>query len=132
MRPKLFLASALLLGCVVQIALSQNGTSNHDGSKELPVVFARMLNTEAVTYKVHHNSYPSWEQLVAAEKEHKQSKPGIDFASSEPLAGFNVRWNLSADGSHYDFLLQEKKQCGMNVVSNEVAVIYRATALGCD
>lgn len=129
MKRKMLLASVF---SIALIASSQTGTLHRDGSKELAVAFARTLNTAALTYKVRHNSYPTWDQLVSTLKDGKPVSSVIDFNSPAPLSGFSVRWSLGPDGARYDFLVTEKKKCGANVLSNEAGVIYLATALGCD
>jgi len=86
MKRRLLLAFAFSIGLIPQTAWSQTAAPQRDRPMDLAVVFARTLNTAAVTYRVEHNSYPTWEQLVKA----FGGEPvtfGIDFNSTAAARG---------------------------------------------
>ena len=54
-----------------------------------------------------------------------------DGSDSATVEDYDLRIIVSADGRHYSTSLTPTTGCGISMFSNELGIIYRATAFGC-
>jgi hypothetical protein len=117
--------------------------SRDDERRTFAVGLARAINTAEVTYKKNHDGYASWDNL---QSNGDFSSNGTKWAGDsttlshalygpgpEVVPGWKLRLTVSADGKHYDLLLEDANdpKCLFAVVSDERGLIRHAKSISC-
>ena len=108
------------------------------------VALLRTINTAEVIDFSTYGSFSSWQILMghnqrylddfAAMAVRRQQVPESHFSDPpEIMPEWNLRLNVHSDGQGYDLMLQDMtdKKCGSALFTNETAVIWESTAIGC-
>jgi hypothetical protein len=142
------IATILLLSFLLGFPFSQyaqNAPPQDDNSQHakhsLGVNFLRAINTAEMAYRDKHGSFASWFTLQAsvnfalkgAAGQESQSRfvvAGDPQVSPDP-PGWNLRFNLTADGQGYDVLLEDTndKEHGYALLTDERGLIRECKAL---
>jgi hypothetical protein len=120
---------------------AQNAPTQADNSQQakrsLAVNFLRAINTAEMAYRNRHGSFASWHTVVS-ERFVQKSIAGqeiqptfVHFADLQVPSGWNLRFNLTADGRGYDVLLEDKgdKEHAYAVSTDERGVVRECTAI---
>ena len=109
----------------------------------LAISILRSINTAEVGYQFRHDSYVTWDDLLASkefaeyEKECLANVPelaAVHFSKgAEILPGWTLRLNLTNDGKGYDLLLEDNmdKACGYAAATDERGVIRQSKWIDC-
>jgi hypothetical protein len=117
--------------------------SRDDERRTFAVTLARAINTAEVAYKKNHDGYATWDNLQSnGDFSSNGTKWAGDSATlthtlygpgPEVVPGWKLRLVVSADGKHYDLLLEDTNdpKCLFAVVSDERGQLRQAKSLSC-
>lgn len=134
----LLLCAVLLGGAVALVGKVQNAPAPAPDPRALAVNALRVLNTAEVNHKMKFGRFAAVEEFDASEVDRIRARsfaaaPAMDLrAGGDAVAGFELRIVVAPDGRHYGISLKEKKTCGVAAFTDDVGVIFLATALGCN
>lgn len=117
--------------------------SRDDERRTFAVGLARAINTAEVNYKKNHDGYATWDNL---QSNGDFSSGGTKWAGDsttlshalygpapEVVPGWKLRLAVSADGKHYDLLLEDANdpKCQFAVITDERGLVRHAKSISC-
>lgn len=115
-----------------QLSYSQQTASSEAQRQAQIMAFIRSVNTvEAEMFSKTHQ-YVNLQDVVGHKLfQNNPLAPSPTDLTSGTLLGYKISVLASSDGQHYTVAALPSQGCAVAVFSNESAVIYRASALGC-
>lgn len=94
--------------------------------------FIKKINTAEVGFFARNHQYVSLQDVIRGRLFQNNSAPlAVSDGSTGVIQNYKVSLVASGDGQHYTVTAVPSKGCAVAFFSNEAAVIYRASALGC-
>jgi hypothetical protein len=102
-------------------------------SEEQMAGVIRTINASQMTWQSVHKTWASLRDLEHDKYLSARGLP-INYTSNDSakIEGYDLRVIVSSDGKRYSTTLAPTTGCGIAMFSDELGVIYQATAFGCE
>jgi hypothetical protein len=151
MQSKSILFGGLAMMIAVVAALPQYGQNplatsakTNRARSSLAISLLRAINTAEVQFRVKQGSYVPWDVLMTSKEFASDAMKWVaeidpELANThfskgpEILPGWNLRLDLTSDGTGYNLLLEDTtdKTCGYAAVTDERGVIRQSKTIDC-